>query len=177
MLSGMQSVAEIGCGDGFASRMIAETCEKSDLSDFDGVLLSYAKSEWLGFVNNVEFLEHDIIANPLPMRNYDVIYSLDVLEHIDREKEDNFFESNQVLERDRKRWSPCDRSPWLSSKRFASPRSREVHVNCKTGSQLVETCKSYFNSACRFSMNDEVVHTGFSGMAHYYFVIYLNPKN
>ena len=40
-------------------------------------------------------------------------------------------------------------------------------MNCKSGDALKRTLERYFHTVFVFSMNDEVVHTGFYPMAHY----------
>jgi len=57
--------------------------------------------------------------------------------------------------------------PSLESQAHASPQSKEGHVNCKTGKDLKRLMQDYFHNVFLFSMNDEVVHTGFYPMAHY----------
>jgi hypothetical protein len=54
---------------------------------------------------------------------------------------------------------------------YASPQSVAGHVNCKSGNVFKETMEKYFENVLLFSMNDEVVHTGFTPMAHYLFAI------
>jgi len=67
--------------------------------------------------------------------------------------------------------------PSLESQRYASPASKAGHVNCKTGGDLVAVLKRYFSRVFLFSMNDEVVHTGYSKMAHYLLALCVNPRN
>ncbi|MCI5632323.1 hypothetical protein [Helicobacter sp.] len=50
------------------------------------------------------------------------------------------------------------------------------HVNCKSGEDFKEFCKKYFHHVFVFSMNDEVVHTGFYPMAHYLFALCVGVK-
>jgi hypothetical protein len=40
-------------------------------------------------------------------------------------------------------------------------------VNCKTGGELRALLNQFFHNVFLFSMNDEVVHTGFTPMAQY----------
>jgi len=61
--------------------------------------------------------------------------------------------------------------PSIESQTYASPASKEGHINCKTGKDLKLFLEKYFHNVFSFSMNDEVVHTGFEKMAHYLFVI------
>jgi hypothetical protein len=57
--------------------------------------------------------------------------------------------------------------PSLSSQAHASPQSKAGHVNCKTGDTMRELLGRFFHNVFVFSMNDEVVHTGYAPMAHY----------
>src|SRR5208337_1758608 len=57
--------------------------------------------------------------------------------------------------------------PSIQSQAYASPQSLAGHVNCKDGKGLKETIERFFHNVFIFSMNDEVVHTGFHAMAHY----------
>jgi hypothetical protein len=66
--------------------------------------------------------------------------------------------------------------PSLESQKFASKASREGHVNCQTGEQLRTTLGRHFARVFMFSMNDEVVHTGFFPMAHYLIGVCVSPK-
>src|SRR5262249_30224464 len=62
-------------------------------------------------------------------------------------------------------------SPSVESQLYASPLSKAGHVNCKSGKDLKDLLDQYFERVFIFSMNDEVVHTGFYPMAHYLFAI------
>jgi hypothetical protein len=51
--------------------------------------------------------------------------------------------------------------PSLESQAYASPISRAGHVNCKTMPELRSFLELHFHNVFVFSMNDEVVHTGY----------------
>jgi hypothetical protein len=57
----------------------------------------------------------------------------------------------------------------------ATFRSDHQHINLKTAESLKELMSNYFYNTFIFSMNDEVVHTGFLPMAHYIFALACNP--
>ena len=61
--------------------------------------------------------------------------------------------------------------PSLESQLYASPASKEGHVNCKSGNDFKECMEKYFKNVFLFSMNDEVIHTGFEKMSHYLFTL------
>ena len=163
MLDGEENVAEIGCGDGFWSRIVRQTVGKLTITDFDPIFIDDARNrhdeKW-----NLNYVTYDALSAPMTEK-YTAIYSLDVMEHIESQSEDIFLTN---ITR-----SLCSEGkfivgmPSLESQEYASDVSRAGHVNCKTGSVLKELMGKYFKHVFLFSMNDEVVHTGFSPMAHY----------
>ena len=174
MLQGMESVAELGCGDAFASRIVAQSVGHLTATDFDPLFIEQASKAKPNYEEKISFLVHDILENPIPGEKFDAIYSCDVLEHIDKEQEDLFF-MNSI--RSLKPFGTVlIGTPSLASQVHASQRSKEGHVNCKTGEDLIETCKRHFENVYLFGMNDEVLHTGHSEMCHYYFTLCVNPK-
>jgi hypothetical protein len=66
--------------------------------------------------------------------------------------------------------------PSLASQIHASERSKQGHINCKSGINLDNICKTYFENVFIFGMNDEVIHTGFLEMCHYYFALCVGVK-
>ena len=60
--------------------------------------------------------------------------------------------------------------------RCASPPSKAGHVNCKDGLGFRALMQRFFHNVFLFSMNDEVVHTGFYPMAHYLFALCCGPR-
>ena len=116
---------------------------------------------------------HDMCDGPLEAE-FDGAYSLDVLEHIPRDLEHRFV--GNICR------SLCPEgilivgSPSLESQQHASPPSKEGHVNCKTAPEFKSLMERYFSSVFIFSMNDEVVHTGFSPMAHYLIALCCHRK-
>ena len=66
--------------------------------------------------------------------------------------------------------------PSLESQAYASPQSKAGHVNCKSGEALKKTMECHFHTVFVFSMNDEVVHTGFHKLAHYLFALCVGKR-
>lgn len=163
MLSGCRDVGEVGCGDAFGTPVVLQEVDKVTVYDFDPVFIADIRQRFSERWPIVAHL-HDIIADPLPQR-HDGLYSLDVLEHIARQDEHAYLSNlcgsltnDGVL---------IIGSPSLESQAYASPQSKAGHVNCKSGAELRVLLGRYFKSVFLFSMNDEVVHTGFYPMAHY----------
>ncbi len=167
MLSGKQNVGELGCGDAFGTRIVMQEVPKVTAYDFDPVFVAdiaeRRHSQW-----PVTAKLHDILEAPLPER-HDGIYSLDVIEHILPADEHTYLKHlRQSLTED---GVFIIGSPSLESQTWASPPSKAGHVNCKSGKDLKALLGHYFHNVFLFSMNDEVVHTGFSPMAHYLFAV------
>lgn len=174
MLSGYNKVIEIGCADGFGSRIVSQSVNNLTLLDFDKVFLDDVKSrensKW-----KYNCILHDILKGPIPNKEkFDAAYSIDVLEHISLKDEDQYIiniikslNENGVL---------IIGTPSIYSQPYASKASKEGHVNCKTSIELKALLKKYFYNVFMFSMNDEVLHTGFSQMSHYYFALASSQK-
>jgi 2-polyprenyl-3-methyl-5-hydroxy-6-metoxy-1,4-benzoquinol methylase len=171
MLSGMPRVLEVGCADAFATRIVAQEVGSVTAVDFDQVFIDDVKArmdpKW-----PIEARVHDMLLGPVD-GVFDAAYAVDVLEHIPADKEGDFL-ANIVA-------SLTDSGvllvgiPSIQSQAYASPPSKAGHVNCKDGPGLRATMTRHFRNVFIFSMNDEVVHTGFHPMAHYLFAIACGP--
>jgi hypothetical protein len=167
MFSGRNNILEVGCADAFGTRIVQQECTNITVIDFDPVFINdvneRCSDRW-----KMSALVHDILSGPVP-GCFDGIFSLDVLEHI-KKKDERLFCKNIVA-------SLADTgaliigTPSLESQAYASPPSREGHVNCKSGDEFRALFSDYFENVFLFSMNDEVVHTGYYPMAHYLFVL------
>ena len=58
-------------------------------------------------------------------------------------------------------------TPNINANLYASVQSRIQHINLFSHKRLRVLLERYFENVFMFSMNDEVVHTGFAPMAHY----------
>ena len=169
MLTGYSRVLEVGCGDAFASRLLHPEVDELHAIDFDPVFIEEARKhidpEW-----PVTLAVHDILTGPYPVGGlFDAAFSLDVIEHIPKEHEETYLR-NICLSLRPGGIFICG-APSLESQTYASPPSREGHVNCKSGEDLKDLIKKYFDHAFLFGMNDEVLHTGFAPMCQYLFVL------
>jgi SAM-dependent methyltransferase len=153
MLAEREHVLEIGCGDGFGTRIVRQEVRAVTAADFDPIFIEDAKVRvsppW-----TIDFVVHDFRSGPLA-GHFDGVYALDVLEHIPVSEERAFLQSALVG------------MPSRESQSYASEQSRLGHVNCKSAPELRALMSEFFYNVFMFSMNDEVVHTGFHKMAHY----------
>lgn len=163
MLAGRKNVLEIGCADAFASRVVLQDVGALTAVDFDPVFIEDAKSRQQGKWK-IDLRVHDILKEPVK-GSFDGAYCLDVLEHIDPDKEDLFLKN--ITASMTAHGILIVGSPSLESQTYASVQSKAGHVNCKRSTEMKSLLERYFHNVFVFSMNDEVVHTGYGPMAHY----------
>jgi cyclopropane fatty-acyl-phospholipid synthase-like methyltransferase len=172
MLSGKNRVLEVGCADAFFSRIVVQEVGSLVATDFDEVFVDDVRARVdARWTFDVE--QHDLLAGPFP-GEFDAAYALDVIEHIAPSNE-ILFVSN-IVESLTPQGVLILGSPSLESQIYASPQSKAGHVNCKTAPQIRELMSHFFYNVFLFSMNDEVVHTGYAPMAHYRLAIGCSRK-
>lgn len=163
MLRYYRNVLEVGCNDGFGARVVRQHVGSLMAVDIDAWAIAGAQArnspDW-----PIEFAVHDFLKAPLP--GFDGAYCLDVLEHIQPADEAAFLYNLSLS-------APVVviGMPSLESQAYASPGSKEGHVNCKTSDQLRFTVSRYWDRVFMFGMNDEVLHTGFAPMTQYLFAL------
>jgi SAM-dependent methyltransferase len=177
VLTGCDWVLEVGCGDAFGTRVVAQAVEHVMATDFDAAFIDEARSRQQP--SNVMFMQHDMVAGPryvpdrLP-KTFDAAYALDVLEHIRPEHEGAFL-GNVAMSIGEHGTFVCG-MPSLESQPHASELSRAGHVNCKTEDDLRATLKRCFRNVFVFGMNDETLHTGYGPMCHYRLAVCTGAK-
>ena len=165
MLKGKKNVLEIGAGDGFKSRIVSMEVGKLDLSD---VTPSSRNQFNLSRLDDNKYFIHDFSKKKFK-KKYDAIYSLDVIEHIEKKTCDRFIKNiKNSLKLNGVLIIGC---PSLTSQKYATKYSKKLHVNCFDKDQLEEYLYKFFNNVFTFGMNDEVLHTGYDKMCHYVFAI------
>lgn len=172
MFDGLEDVLEVGCGDAFGSVMVANSVDRLVCSDFDPIFVENAKM-LRDEVDNIQFKVHNILEGKLNTK-FDGIYSLDVLEHISKDDEKKYMKN--IVDSLSDNGVVIIGMPTIQSQPYASLQSKIGHINCKSGEELKQFCLNYFHNVFVFSMNDEVVHTGFYPMAHYIIALCTNKK-
>jgi 2-polyprenyl-3-methyl-5-hydroxy-6-metoxy-1,4-benzoquinol methylase len=168
MLAGKKSAIEFGCGDGFGMRVVAQTVGSVHGVDFDAEFITWAQRNAERENIKCTFSLLDFVKDA-PAGSYEASYSLDVIEHIPESLERLYVDHlADVLVPN----GVCIvGSPNVTATPYASPVSLEGHINLKSADTLRATLARRFENVFVFSMNDEVVHTGFSPMAHYLFAL------
>lgn len=160
MLAGMGHVLEVGCADGWGSRVVRQSVGALTAIDLDQRSIEEAEKN----ASRVWPIRFEV-ANALDAFLYgpfDAVYSLDVLEHIHPVDEQQFLENVRSA-------APVAifGTPSIESQEFASELSKRGHVNCKTEAELRDTLRRHWGNVFLFGMNDETLHTGFGPMCHY----------
>ena len=171
MFAGFENVLEVGCQEGFGAQIICKEVTAYLGVDFYSPHINSAKER--NTAPNAKYETFDILNGPIE-RGFDGVFALDVLEHIVPEKEDLFLQN--ICGSLTPHGSVILGMPSFESQKYASKASKAGHVNCKNGENFKNLLKHYFHNCFLFSMNDEVLHTGFSPMSHYLFVLASNKK-
>jgi 2-polyprenyl-3-methyl-5-hydroxy-6-metoxy-1,4-benzoquinol methylase len=167
ILKGRKDVLEVGCADGFNSRLVKQSVKNLTISDAEFIFKMYndkiKSKKW-----KTNFVINDFVKSKLK-KKFDAIYSLDVLEHIPKKKENIFIKNiNHSL---KKNGILIIGAPSLEFQKYSRPKKISGHINCKTEVGLRTFLNNFFFNVVTFSMNDELVHTGFEKMSCYNFAI------
>ena len=173
MIEDKKKVLDIGCGDGFGTTIVSQFVKKIIGIDYYQTHIDEAKKSFEKNFNNIKFFAKNIFD--IDYKNYfDAAYSTDVLEHINKKEEVDFMRSTcKALKSD---GIFIVGMPTIESQTYASAVNKKEHINCKTGKSLKKFCEKFFKSVFLFSMNDEVVHTGFTPMSQYIICICVFKK-
>jgi 2-polyprenyl-3-methyl-5-hydroxy-6-metoxy-1,4-benzoquinol methylase len=173
MVQSRKNVLEVGCADAFGTRIVQQAVGSVTAIDIDPVLVDDVKARmnphWA-----IDVSVHNMLDGPVPGGPYDAAYALDVLEHIKPADEDLFLKN--IVGSLAETGIAVLGMPSFESQAYASPQSKAGHVNCKSGKDFNEVMSRYFNTVFLFSMNDEVVHTGYYPMAHYLLAVCAHRK-
>jgi 2-polyprenyl-3-methyl-5-hydroxy-6-metoxy-1,4-benzoquinol methylase len=171
IFSNFTNVLEIGCQEGFGAHIIKKEVKKYTGIDFYKPYIKSCRERIKE--EDYCFLEQDILDGSIS-GNFDGIFALDVFEHIEKSQSDLFMENicasllpNGIV---------IIGMPSLESQTYASKASKIGHVNCLSGSDFKYYLQKFFHNILIFSMNDEVLHTGFYPMSHYLFAICIMKK-
>ncbi|MGE3149320.1 MAG: class I SAM-dependent methyltransferase [Pseudorhodoplanes sp.] len=175
MLRRCRSIVDIGCGDGMGTLtyLYDTQAERVCGVDFDRNLIQHATAVLLPALAagapdraaRLSFENLDVLDAPIPAEKFDGLSSMDVIEHIEERLEHEF------LSRLAGRLPDCGvaviGTPNALARQYASTHSEIGHINNYDPDRLQQSLEKHFRRVFLFSMNDEVVHTGFNKLAHY----------
>ena len=167
MMRRCMSILEVGCGEGLGAFMLVRDTPARVLGiDFDAAQIAYAQANLEPHgQGRLSFRCGDAAAEAQTAGPFDGLLCLDVIEHVEPAEERRFLENCTA------HLQPgavaVFGTPNIASDAFASPPSRAGHINLFTPERFAETLEAHFQHVFPFSMNDEMVHTGYARMAHY----------
>ena len=167
MLRGKSRVLEAGCGDGFGLSLVLQEVQSIHAVDFDAAFIENARMTHSG-EPKVSFAVMDLTKQSFTEK-FDAVYSLDVIEHINAAEEDAVMRN--ICSALNEQGVCIIGTPNIEASKHASIWSQQGHINMKDEKALRLLLQKYFHNVFIFSMNDEVVHTGFYPMAHYLMAI------
>ena len=173
MIEGLDTVIEVGCGDGIGAPIVAEAVKHLICTDINSPILEDVERRHKPF-ENINCTYFDFREKAYKPK-VDAIFFIDVLEHIFPNEEMGFM--SHIAE------SLCERgialigTPNITAERYACELSRKGHVNLKSHQELRDLGLRYFYNTFMFGMNDEVLHTGFPQMCHYLWALCVSPRS
>jgi 2-polyprenyl-3-methyl-5-hydroxy-6-metoxy-1,4-benzoquinol methylase len=172
MLKKSDKILEVGSGSGMGSIFLGQHCKH--VTGIDVKTTDVQEANNLNKRKNVKFIVQDLFKME-KNRIFDVVVSLDVIEHMPIEMGYKLMKAQaQHIHKENGMVIVGTPSNW--SYDYQSPISQASHVKCYDLPELLELMDNYVQRTIAFSMNDEMVHTGFHKMAWYYFVIGFGRK-
>jgi 2-polyprenyl-3-methyl-5-hydroxy-6-metoxy-1,4-benzoquinol methylase len=169
MIGEGKRVLDVGCNEGLGSWLIAKECGFCQGIDFDQEAIAMAQKNFKD--PSIQFDALDFF-NMAPGQ-WDALVNFDVIEHIYPEHAPAFVKkaaSSLVPE-----GVAIFGTPSAISQEFASPISKRGHVNIYTHERLYQEMSQYFEHVFLFAANDEVIHTGYLPLAHYFIALCCKP--
>lgn len=161
---------EVGCGSGVGSIFLAQHCEQVKGIDVNSSEIKEARQ--INRRRNVGFEVCDL-SDLTVTEKFDAVLALDVIEHMTKRKAHNLL--SDMTRHLKETGVLVIGTPSIYSYKYQGALSRASHIKCYDQEELVQLVDKYCRRTLAFSMNDEIVHTGYPKMAWYYFVLGFLP--
>ena len=162
-------IIDFGCNEGLGTLMLRQNINAQSIIgvDFDSDAIKWAKENIADDI--LQFVEADFMGKIFMGGGADAVISLDVIEHIPKEKEilyrdtvyDNLNESGFAV----------IGTPNLTIYPYANTINKKAHINNFDQKRLYELFSERFRNVFIFGMNDESVNTGFYPFSCYIFAL------
>lgn len=167
----LRNILELGCSEGLGALILGESGHQVVGVDFDEEAVAWAKAN-LETKGNLSFICDDFLSKTYGL--FDAVVSLDTIEHIHPPQEPEYF--GTLVDNLTPDGICIVGTPNITSAKYASKQTRMGHVNLYSAERLKDTAMKYFRNAFVFSMNDEMVHTGYYPMAQYLILLGCGKK-
>lgn len=155
------SILELGCSSGIGATILGEQAVSYKGVDLDEQALKTAQQNFSS--PKYSFVFDDFMGKVYG--KFTTVISLDVVEHIFLEHEELYFQT--IMDNLDQNGICIIGTPNITASAYASEYSKLGHVNLYSQERLSSVLKKYFHQVLSFGMNDEIMHTGYSAMAHY----------
>lgn len=172
LLKSNDKVLEVGCGSGVGTAILGQFC--NSIHGIDVKENEILDARQLPSPSNVTYEQIDFFDYSA-IEKFDVILSLDVIEHLKDTERQKFIEKCRMLLNIN--GMLIIGTPSFYSVPYQSSFSKASHFFCYKREELESDLTKIFGRTLHFSMNDEVVHTGDPRMAWYYFAIATGFQN
>ena len=168
-------VLELGCNEALGGGILLQ--QNTDLLEYVGVDFDEYANEWnkkylssnLCFVLSDIFEIKSLSQNHLNNKYFDLVFSLDVIEHIEKAREEEFLQI--MIDNMSDDGVAIVGTPSENMAPYASEFSKMAHINLYNQQRLYELASKFFKTVFIFNMNDEIVNTNFAPMSCYIFAI------
>lgn len=164
-------VLDVGCNEGLGTFLVAKECGFAKGVDFDEEAIQQAQRNFQEPF--IEFEMGDFLKSE-EKGNWDAIINFDVIEHILPENAPTFLKG--MAEKLTPEGLAVIGTPSKISQEFASEISKKGHINIYTHERLEAEMREHFEFVFMFAANDEVIHTGYLPLAHYFIAVGCKPK-
>ena len=171
MIGSGKRVLDIGCNEGFGTYLLAKECGYVLGLDFDEEAIATAKHNFVG--EQIDFTCEDFLERK-DEKAFDGVTNFDVIEHIFPEHASQYI--GKIAKSLKKEGFAIFGTPSKISQEFASDVAKTGHINIYDHERLEKELLEHFTHVFMFAANDEVVHTGFMPLAHYYIAVACGPK-
>lgn len=170
LLSSKCSLLELGCSEGIGASILSKEALSYTGVDLDQSAIQSAQSNFCP--SFYTYIYDDFMGKCYG--TFDAVISLDVVEHILKEHEQDYFKT--LLLNVAQQGMCIVGTPNSTAAPYASEASNRGHVNLFTLERLVSTMEKDFHFVLPFGMNDETLHTGYAAMSHYLLVAAFGKK-
>ncbi len=172
MLDKNDEILDIGCGGGISTFYFSQFCKSATGIDNDKKRIK----EWNEYKSKkVKFIRKDAEDLETIDTSANCIINLDFIEHISKKDGIKFIQNCKIF-LDRQKNKGKNKmliigTPSFYSKKYRAKHNLKHHKHEYKPDELNTICKKYFSRTLKFTMNDELVHTGFDKLGWYFFLI------
>jgi len=131
-----KTILDIACGTGYGSQLMARTATKVHGVDRSDEALGYARTHH--GASNVEFIQGDALAIPLPDASVDIVVSLETIEHVS--------DHSAFLAEARRVLRPGGQLAISTPNSVEYPHGNEFHVHEFDLDELTQTLRQTFQN-------------------------------